>query len=196
MKIQNKFDMLDAMSDINEEYVRKADRLLMRHKGGEAVKMEITPLKFSWKPVIAAAACLAVLVGAAFGIKALMNKPGIVTPVDALTPAQQAYLDNWKEKLDAKVNVAFAVDRLNFIEILPPLDQSDIDDGIDIKDFIDENRAVFIREKKVGEKFEKTLEIYDLTTRICSVIAWLDPDESWTVSYAASFSRNSFSSFS
>lgn len=160
MKIINKIDMLNAMGDIKEEYIRKADRLLARHRTGEAaVKMEITPMKFSWRSIAAVAACLVVLVGVTFGIKAFMNKP-----VDVLTPAQQAYLDEWKEKLGGSVNVAYAVDRLNFIEL-------DIPDDVTPLKFIDENRAVFIRDEKRGDEYVKTIEIYNFADKSYSVIA-------------------------
>lgn len=170
MKIKNKFDMLDAMSDINEEYVRKADRLLAQHRSGEAaLKMEITPMKFSWKPIAAAAACLVVLIGVTFGIKALMKKP-----VDVLTPVQQAYLDEWKDKIGTNVNVAYAVDRLTFIEIELPED-------VNTNRFIDENRAVFLRDKKINDEPHKTLEIYNIREKTCSVIAELDPERTWDI---------------
>lgn len=173
MKITNKYDMLEAMDGINEEYIRRANKLLENsHAGGEVNRAEITPLKFSWKSVAAAAACLVVLIGGAFGIKALMNKP-----VDVLTPAQQAYLDEWKEKIGANVNVAYAVDRFTFIEIELPED-------VNTRFFADENRAVFIRDGYKDDKPYKTLEIYNIKEKTYTVAAELDTEKSWSIYHA------------
>ena len=173
MKIKNKFDMLSAMSDINEEYIIKADRLLAQHCTGEAaVKMEITPMKFSWRSIAAAAACLVILIGVTFGIKAFMNKQ-----VDALTPAQQAYLDEWKDRIGANVNVAYAVDRLTFIEI-------ELTEDVNTKFFADENRAVFIRDGYKDDKPYKTLEIYNIKEKTYTVAAELDTEKSWSIYHA------------
>lgn len=117
MKITDKFDMLHAMGGINEEYIRRANKLLeVRQTGGEVNRVEITPLRFSWKSIAAAAACLAVLIGGAFGIKALMNRPQIDNPSEVITPAQQTYLEKMKAFFGAQGSVDYARNKLDITE--------------------------------------------------------------------------------
>lgn len=155
MKITNKFDMLDAMNDINDDYLRKADKLLLRHiNGEEPVKMEISPIKFSWKSAAAAAACLAVLVGGAVGVRYLIaNKPAVVNPADSANNSDptnsnnieiKSELDKLKELFGAHGAVDYAENRLELSEY----DLSDIEPvpGLfgNSPIVIDKNRVLYV----------------------------------------------------
>ncbi len=179
MAVKDKFEMLDAViGSIDEKYIKKADKLLSERAEIDRQVIKLVPekWKFSWKSFIAAAASLAVLVTCTVAaVNFVRSKnPIVVTPVnDNLTPEQQAYLDEWKENLGSSINIAYAVDRLNFIEIELPDDVTGLN-------FIDENQVVFIRDET------RTLEIYNIKEKTYTVAAELngDAEKIWCIGYA------------
>ncbi len=162
------FGALNILGELDEKYIKEADRYLSEPLAADAEVIRLAPerRKFSWKAFAAVAACAAVLVsGTAFMANYLKSR----SPYDSetsnssddsveisYTEEEQAYLDKWKDKLGASVNVAFAVDRLNFVEV-------DLPDDIGWN-FIDENKIIFIRDNK-------TLEMYDVKEKTYSIKA-------------------------
>lgn len=175
----DKFEMLEAVGRIDEKYVKKADKLIKDRAeiDRQVIKLKPEKRKFSWKTFAAAAASVAVLVtGTLIAVKfsesAPIEHPEHLEPPAKviLTEEQQSYLDKWRTKISPVVDITYAVSRLHFTEIELPEDVTG-------KRFIDENRAVFIREET------QTLEIYNIKEKTYTIAAKFDksPYNNWGI---------------
>lgn len=179
MENSYRFEALGILGELDEKYIKEADRYLSERLDADRTVIRLAPerRKFSWKSFAAVAACAAVLIsGVAAFISSRRADPIDVTS-DPITEEEQAYLDKFKEKTGTSLDVAYAVDRLNFIEI-------DLPDDVG-GNFIDENRAVFIREDEIT--LQNTLEIYNIKEKTYTTIADLGADGTgWQILYADS----------
>lgn len=171
----DRFEKLDMLGELNEKYIKEADKYLAEPLLADTDVIQLAPVKskLSWKPFAAAAAVLVIGAAVLAGVKLRQNR---VEPSDIITPEQQAYLDEVKGRLGTTLDVSYAVDSLNFTEI-------DLPDDMYPDGFIDENRALVIKEDP--ETLEKTLEIYNIREKTYTVIAQLGSDgRRWRVNYA------------
>lgn len=79
----NRFEALDMLGELNEKYIKEADRYLSERLDADRTVIRLAPerRKFSWKSFTAIAACAAVLVGGtAFLANYLRSRP-VVPPV-------------------------------------------------------------------------------------------------------------------
>lgn len=171
----DRFEKLDMLGELNEKYIKEADEYLAEYSDTD-MNLDLPEpeqRKVSWKTFIAAAA--AFVIGAAV-LVTVMIRANLPKTNDFITPEQHAYLEEVKEKLGTSLEVAYAVDKMNFTEI-------DLPDDFDVGGFIDENRAVVIKEDPVT--LEQTLEIYNVKDRTYTVISQLGADgRHWLIDYA------------
>lgn len=179
MRIKDKFEMLEAIGGIDGKYVKKADKLLAERAEIDRQVIKLVPekRKFSWKTFAAAAASLAVLVtGTAVMVKFTGNNITHVTPNNGLTIEQQEYLNSWKKALGTSVEIAYAVDRLNFTEIKMPED-------ISMRYFTDENTAVNIDTADVGSTGSISLDTYNILKGTYHLEDVLDQTLMWEICF-------------
>lgn len=199
MKITNKHDMLDAMNDINEDYLRKADKILLRHLNGEeAVKMEIAPVKFSWKSAAAAAACLAVIAAGAVGVRYLINnRPAVVNPNEsgnAVNNSDSSNIDDSKSDLDKLKELFGAQNAVDYAENRLKLSEYDLS-GIESVPGLFGNRPIVIDNNRVlyvttGDFDCPVIEMRYLDSNVTSSVygsmrnGWINKDTEIDLLYA------------
>ncbi len=169
----DRFEKLDMLGELNEKYIREAEEYLVQPDDIYGDLQEPKNRKFSWKIFAASAA---VLMAGAIALVVSIMRSERIKPEDIITPAQLKYLDSIKKKLGTELKVSYAVDKLNFIEL-------DLPDELHVEGFIDENRAVVIKEDPLT--LEQTLEIYNVKDKTYTVIERLGADgRHWLIDYA------------
>ncbi|MDE7229531.1 MAG: hypothetical protein K2N56_03545 [Oscillospiraceae bacterium] len=168
----DRFEKLEMLGELDEKYIREAEEYLAQPDDIYNYLPEPKNRKFSWKIFTASAA---VLMAGAIALVVSIMRSERIKPEDIITPAQLEYLDSIKKKIGTDLKVSYAVDKLNFIEL-------DLPDDLSVEGFIDENRAVVIKEDTMT--LEQTLEIYNVKKKTYSVIERLGADgRYWSVEY-------------
>lgn len=158
MGFNNKYEMLAALSDIDEKYIKEADKLLAYRSeiDREVIRLVPEKRKFSWRSIAAAAACAVVLIGGTVLMSKFISR-GIVDPpvesnssdISGENTERQRYLDEMKKRYGASVNVAYARDRLNVTEFELPGEVNPQSLIASEACFIDESRALVMRSGKM-----------------------------------------------
>lgn len=141
----NRYEKLDMLGDLDEKYIKEADKYLVQPllADGEVIRLAPERRKFSFKPFVAAAAGLAVLIGGTAALSGYLNRKPVTPPVDASDSSDDSgnssdsnsddfsipivipddeYLVKMMELYGANVNIDYVRDKLDITEMELPED--------------------------------------------------------------------------
>lgn len=184
----NRFEKLKMLGELDEKYIREADKYLVQPllADGEVIRLAPERRKFSFKTFAAAAASLAVLIGGTAALSRYLSSRPITPPVtntsdssddsgnsseidnskdnsdnSGKTEAERlAYLEEFREKckISDDITVAYARDRLNITEFTLP-------DGSFFSNETQENKYRVIDEERLLSNYnDSELRVYKINS--------------------------------
>lgn len=200
----DRFEKLDMLGELNEKYIKEADKYLAEPllADGEVIRLAPARRKLSWKPFVAAAACAAVLIGGTALMSKYLNSRPITPPVNNASDSSDdsgnssetdnsdntskvdPYLESIREKYNVRddIKISYLADGWEWTRF----EVDGYDDGFygpmitgrlqDNAALLDDNTMVTVRTLEDGSH---EIAAYDLTNKKFSTIFGKD-DENGT----------------
>lgn len=160
----DRFEKLDMLGELDEKYIREADKYLAQPllADGEVIRLAPERRKFSFKTFAAAAAGLAVLIGGTAALSSYLRSRPVTPPVTNTSDSSDdsgnssetdnsytetnkwAYLEEFRKncRISDDISVNYARDKLNVIEFTLPDGSAFTDNTAEKYRVIDETRLL------------------------------------------------------